>query len=579
MKRLLLAVTVLAGLLAWPGATAAQEGTRGFGKLKTDTAGPLGTRRALVIGITNYKNVVSLHWAAADAQAFAAFLRTRAGGSVEESNIRLLVDSAARKTPIVEGLTWLAGLSRPNDEAIIYFAGHGDVEAETGRDVGFLLAYDARTGRDYYPDGALKVNDLQDLIAGMVKRGARVLLITDACRSGTLVAGEATPSQATAALIMREWNNVVTLVSSGPTQLSQEGTRWGHGHGVFTYYLLQGLRGLANHDGDSVVTLQEVARFVEDSVDKATGGEQLPEQSGKMAGRIASWVPDLATAAAPAGERDSADAEPTDSSVLRAFAAFRNAVAAGALLEPAGANAWEIYQQLQTNPAAASVLSAVRTDLKIALQEDAQQVINDYLAGGSAQPGEKRLRDAATELARVSGLTEKTSPMAPQLGAKRLFLEGWALVQKGDFESALQRLRQSVALDPQAYTYNALGFAFLGFNQLDSARQAFTAARDRAPRRSFPVLGLGLVALDAGHAAQALALLDTAVAMSEPQAALQLARAMALLELGRRAEAKAAVRQAVGIEPRLSDEANLADAIPYSPGILARLPRLRALLR
>lgn len=575
--RALLVFTTLAGLAAWPPDTAAQERTRGFGKPKTSATGPLGTRRALVIGITNYRNVVDLNWAAADAKAFAAFLRSLPAGALDSGSIRLLIDSAATKTTIVDGLTWLTDASRPDDEAIIYFAGHGDVEPVTGRELGFLLAHDARAGRDYFPEGALKVNDLQDLIVGIVKQGASVLLITDACRSGTLVAGEPGRSRATVAL-MQEWMGVATLVSSGPTQLSQEGSQWGDGHGVFTFYLLQGLQGRANSDNDPVVTLEEVARFVQDSVERATGGAQRPERFGNL-GRVAAWVPDSAAAtAAPAGPRDTVDVEP-DSAVLSALAAFRNAVTRGALIEPAGASAWDIYQRLLANPAAAAVLPDVRSDLRIALQDDAQQVINDYLAGGSTRPSEKRLRDATTGLARASTLMGKTSPLAPLLAARRLFLGGAAMVYEGDFEAALQRLQQSIALDPQGYASNALGFAFLGLGRLDSARQAFTAARNRAPRRSYPVLGLALVALEARDGARSLALLDTAVAMSEPQATLQLARAMALLELGRQPAARAAARQALALDPRLGDEAHLKEVLPHSPGALARLPRLRTLLR
>lgn len=563
--------------------SAVQAGARGFGKPKGPAAGPLGPRRALVIGISNYKNVADLQFAAADAEAFAAFLRTPAGGSVPADNIRLRVDSAATRTRILDDVTWLQDASQSGDEAIIYFAGHGDVEAKTGKELGYLLAYDARTGRDYASEGAIKVNDLLDGIDGIVKRQAMVFLITDACRSGTMVTGQVNAPHATAAL-MRVWNGVATLASSGPDQLSQEGPQWG-GHGVFTYYLIRGLNGHANTDGDRFVTLEEVARFVQDSVKQATDSNQVPARFGNL-GRTAAWVRDPGTPVAVAGARSpggamaGADGEPTDSSVLRALAEFRKALNAGALLEPESASAWFAYRQLQANPAAAPVLPDVRADLRQALQEDAQQVITDYLVGGERQPEAERIRNAATELARAADLMPKTSALAPQLGARRLFLEGYAYLQKGDYASALPPLRASIALEPQAaHTYNALGFAFLASNQVDSARQAFTVARSRAPRRAYPLLGLALATLDAGEAAPALALLDSAVTISEPQASLQLVRALALLELGRRAETIAAFRRARELDPRVTDEAYLRSVLSYSPGIVARVPRLRSVVR
>jgi len=560
-------------------ASAVQAGARGFGKPRVDAAGPAGPRRALVIGVSNYKNVADLQFAAADAEAFAAFLRSPAGGSVPIENIHLRLDSAATRTQILDDLTWLQDASHAGDEAIIYFAGHGDVD-KTEEQRGYLLAYDARVGRDYRSEGAIKVDDLLDGVVDIVKRGALVFLITDACRSGTLVTGQVDAPQATAAL-MRAWNGVATLASSGPTQLSQEGSQWG-GHGVFTYYLIRGLNGLANTDRDHVVTLEEVARFVQDSVKQATDSNQVPERFGNLAGRTAAWVRDPGTAVAAAGTRSpaaaapDADAEPTDSSVLRTRAAFRAALSAGELLEPESASAWFAYRQLQDNPAAATILPDVRADLRQQLQVDAQRVIDGYLEGGDRQPEAQRIRDAATELARAADLMPKTSALTSQLGASRLFLEGYAYLQKGDFASSLMPLRASVARDPQAYTYNALGFAFLASNQLDSARQAFVVARNRAPRRAFPLLGLALVTLDGGEAGPALALLDSALTISQPQASLHLVRALALLALGRRAETIAAFRRAQALDARVSDDAYLRSVLSYSPGIVARVPRLRA---
>jgi len=69
------------------------------------------------------------------------------------------------------------------------------------------------------------------------------------------------------------------------------------------------------------------------------------------------------------------------------------------------------------------------------------------------------------------------------------------------------------------------------------------------------------------------------VTQSTPQASLQLARALALLELGRKAETIAAFRQARALDPRVIDPAYLQSLLSYSPGILARVPHLRAAVR
>ncbi|HZC76259.1 MAG TPA: hypothetical protein VE258_00840, partial [Ktedonobacterales bacterium] len=225
------------------------------------------------------------------------------------------------------------------------------------------------------------------------------------------------------------------------------------------------------------------------------------------------------------------------------------------------------------------ILAQARADLREALQEDAQRVVSEYMEGGDAQPDARRLRRAANELALADALMPKTSARAAPLRARRLFLEGYAYLQKGDYATALTALRESITLEPRAYASNALGLAFLASNQRDSARQAFVEAHNRAPRRAYPLLGLAVVALDGGEAAPALALLDSAATLTEPQASLQLVRALALLDLGRKAETIAAFRRARALDPRVIEEAYLQSLLSYSPGIVARVPRLRAAVR
>jgi hypothetical protein len=59
-------------------------------------------------------------------------------------------------------------------------------------------------------------------------------------------------------------------------QLSQEDARWGGGHGVFTHFLLEALRGAADEDGDQIVTLGESVEYVRDRVRRETGNAQIP---------------------------------------------------------------------------------------------------------------------------------------------------------------------------------------------------------------------------------------------------------------------------------------------------------------
>lgn len=58
------------------------------------------------------------------------------------------------------------------------------------------------------------------------------------------------------------------------------------GHGVFTYYLLEALRGKGDLDGDGLITLDEVYRYVSMKVPQATEQGQHPVKKGEMVGEI-----------------------------------------------------------------------------------------------------------------------------------------------------------------------------------------------------------------------------------------------------------------------------------------------------
>jgi uncharacterized caspase-like protein len=66
------------------------------------------------------------------------------------------------------------------------------------------------------------------------------------------------------------------ITSSDVNELSYENKRWGGGHGVFTYALLEGLRGKADANGDSLITAGELFAYVRDRVRLETGFKQNP---------------------------------------------------------------------------------------------------------------------------------------------------------------------------------------------------------------------------------------------------------------------------------------------------------------
>ena len=80
------------------------------------------------------------------------------------------------------------------------------------------------------------------------------------------------------------------MTASGANEVSVENEEFRHG--VFTHYLLEGLKGRADTDNDSLITVDEVYRYVSEQVPRATGQEQHPVKKGSVEGcLILSIVP------------------------------------------------------------------------------------------------------------------------------------------------------------------------------------------------------------------------------------------------------------------------------------------------
>jgi uncharacterized caspase-like protein len=76
----------------------------------------------------------------------------------------------------------------------------------------------------------------------------------------------------------------VVLTASKASEVSEE--REDLGHGVFTYYLLEGLKGKADADKDGIVTVDEAYAYVSKKVPEVTGQNQHPVKKGEVEGQL-----------------------------------------------------------------------------------------------------------------------------------------------------------------------------------------------------------------------------------------------------------------------------------------------------
>jgi uncharacterized caspase-like protein len=316
-----------------------------------ETAKDTGVTRAVVIGISDYQdeNIPDLQYAHKDAEAFAQFLRSPAGGSLGEDDVQILLNEKATAARFAAALDWLMEQSKPGDRAIIYFSGHGDVERKTLTQPGFLLCWDA-PARVYMAGGTFGLAYLQEVISTLsIQNKARVVVVTDACHAGKLAGSSVGGAQLTGSNLAKQFANETKILSCQPNEFSLEGAQWGGGRGVFSYHLIDGLTGLADRDSNATVNLFEIGRYLEDKVSgEAAPHAQLPMTVGDRQAALALVNAPTLIALRTAREVQLATLSPTGSknledevlaradSLTRAqYYRFKEALASGELLEAA----------------------------------------------------------------------------------------------------------------------------------------------------------------------------------------------------------------------------------------------------
>jgi uncharacterized caspase-like protein len=257
----------------------------------------------VVIGVSNYESaaIPRLRYTVPDAEAIHQALIGTAG--FKKDNVLLLTDRAERK-PTLRNIKWALGTflgrsARKDDTVVIFFAGHGAPEVDhrgLERDglAKYLIPSDADPD-DLYST-ALPMDELQTIFARI--EAERVVAFLDACYSGAAKDGRSSrtfSSKLTRAgnvddlflerLTRSKGRAIVTASRTNEVSLELPEL----GHGIFSYYLINGLKGAADLNRDGIVSLQELYEYVEQQVSaksRSVGGNQHPVMKGELEGAL-----------------------------------------------------------------------------------------------------------------------------------------------------------------------------------------------------------------------------------------------------------------------------------------------------
>lgn len=243
---------------------------------RTKASKPYPKDWGLIIGIEDYSRLPSVEYARKDALIVRDYFIKVLG--VPESNIISLIDTHATKASIEGYLKQYLPKNLGKDATLyVYFAGHGMPGLKKGEP--YLVPYDADT-RFIEQTGYKLISFYQDLHRLKIER---VYVFLDSCFSGMasraaemLIKG-ARPALVHVEKIRPPSSSIISLNATSTGQISNAYPE--KGHGLFTYYLLRGLRGEADSDDDGWTSMKEIYGYVRGHVTRESRrmqSEQIP---------------------------------------------------------------------------------------------------------------------------------------------------------------------------------------------------------------------------------------------------------------------------------------------------------------
>ena len=224
---------------------------------------------AVVIGVARYVHMPVLKYTDDDAYHIYAFLKSPEGGALPDEQIRVLIDEDATRSNILRTMRQVFLKADNNDVVLLYYSGHGLP--------GYFLPVDF--------DGFNNKVDHEDV--KKIFRDSKAkhkICLADACHSGTLTAMRLAPTEIA---IQKFYKAFETSTGGTALMLSSKGDEFsledgGLRQGIFSHFLIRGLKGEADKDNNKIVTIKELFEFVYAKVTSYTGNAQTPTITGKF---------------------------------------------------------------------------------------------------------------------------------------------------------------------------------------------------------------------------------------------------------------------------------------------------------
>lgn len=235
---------------------------------------------AIVIGIEGYRQKLpKADFATQDARLVADYL-IKVMGYPEENVITLLNDHASNVDMAKYFEKWLPNNVEKDSTVFIYFSGHGAPDPRSGD--AYLVPYDGDPsfiGQTGY--------SLQRMYVALGKLPAKEIIVAlDSCFSGA--GGRSVIAKGARPLVMNIQSNIVlmknmtVLAASSGDQISS--TYDEKGHGLFTYFLLKGIKNEDVIRQDGSIAISDLFSYMRPQVERIARKQYNNEQTPQLLG-------------------------------------------------------------------------------------------------------------------------------------------------------------------------------------------------------------------------------------------------------------------------------------------------------
>jgi hypothetical protein len=221
---------------------------------------------AIIIGISDYKNMPRAEFANDDARLFYDYAIRALG--IKPENIKLLIDGDADQAEIYRAFkTWLPSRVRSSTDVFVFYSGHGLPTAD-GQGI-YVLPQ--RADKDFIDKTAVTQQEINAAI--QATKPSTVTVFLDACYSGQSRSGDAlvTGSRPVTLKVEKKFfpDNFSVITASQADQISSSSPDLKHG--IFSYFLMRGMEGGADSNRDGKITPGEIYTYLTEQVTRQAG--------------------------------------------------------------------------------------------------------------------------------------------------------------------------------------------------------------------------------------------------------------------------------------------------------------------